>query len=316
MRHHRMRCTNPKLVATLILALGAGAGAGTARADEADATKKVISATAVIRPALDGSMDVTYGDQREISTLEDGSEIVSLTVPPIRTEEVSVDLCWDKKWDPAKNPKRIMYEPVPIAAEGGAGHVQYTFYPYRLEEARKYGRKWFRQYEVCARGLGQSDVDHWYMFTAGAAQADTNQLRNSRIGWDYRTGSTPPSYTLTYGFAQGSQLCGGTPAAKACSDSSISASIQQVKAGELRGGFKAPMGELQPYWKSGVAAWWDGKAIGGSPSFQSQGTIAHGLWEYAEDDPAGIQPAISLEVYAEFKCNRWLGFGCSLLQPA
>jgi hypothetical protein len=299
------------VVASLALLPGSPA-VGSPGAPGAPAVESVISAGATLIPRLDGTLEVIRGDQRELLTLADGAEVTKITpAPEPEPEESTLYICYDSRWDPQKNPKRVMYPPVPVAGETGAGHIQYVFTVFRLEEARRYSGQWHRQFEACARGLGQSDAEHWRMEYAGATEADIGS-KFSRIGWEYRTGETPPKYTLTYGFAVGTKMCAGVPAAKACSDSSISAAIEQVASGELTGGFKAPVGELRPAWENGVAGWWSGAKVGGAPAFQSHGTVLHALWEYKADDTKSMQPALYAEVYAKFKCSRWMGLGCAV----
>lgn len=258
---------------------------------------------------------VKVGDQQEMIVEPDGGqENVTSPAPVPTAPEEELGECLTSK-STVNDKNRVAYAPVPVAAAADVGHIQYIFNLYRLEKARKVGDKPKRQYETCSRGLGQSDADNWRMVLAGAAQADTNPERTTRIGWSYRSGTTPPSYTLTYGFATGSNVCGGAPAAKACSDKSISGSIVQTVGGQLLGGFKAPMGQGQYLWQNNVAGWWDGEDIEGAKAYRSHGTVIHSLWEYAETDPVGTQPGHYFEVYAYFTCSRWFGFGCGVPEP-
>lgn len=258
---------------------------------------------------------VKVGDQQE-TVLEPDVSARNVTGPaPVpTTPEDEVGVCLTSK-STVDDKNRVAYAPVPVAAAGDVGHIQYIFHLYRLEKARRVMGKPQRQYETCSRGLGQSDADNWRMQVAGAAQADTNPTKTTRIGWSYRSGATPPSYALTYGFARGSNVCGGAPAAKACSDSSISGSIAQTASGQLLGGFKAPMGQGQYLWENNVAGWWDGEDVEGEKAYRSHGTVIHSLWEYDETDPVGTQPGHYFEVYAYFTCSRWFGFGCGVPEP-
>lgn len=306
------RFTRPVVLIVGLLSSLPGAPANAEIPSAPAAVESVLTAGATLIPRLDGSLEVIRGDQREVLTLADGSERIDVSVAPVPTES-SVYICFDKKWDPKSNPNRVTYPPVAIAAANGRGHIQYVVGVFRLDDARKTGPTavWQRQWEACSRGLGQADVENWRLAIAGGTSADTND-RFTRIGWDFRTGDTPPKYTLTYGFAQGVKLCAGVPVAKACSDSSISAAIEQHKSGWLRGGFKAPMGTLRDNWTNGVAGWWDGNEVGGAPAYQSQGTVIHSLWEYPMNDPVGVHPALYAEVYAKFVCTRWFGLGCAV----
>lgn len=298
------------VIASIVPAIPAGA------TRNARSVETSISAAVRVVPHLDGTLDVEYLDQQQVVREGDATEVVRKLAPvPQDDEPVEVAICFDEKWN-GQDPNRITYPPVPIAADAGVGHVQYIFSLFRLEYARRYLNVWQRQFEACSRGLAQSDAEHWKLLEGGAAEADINPERFTRIGWNYRSGPTPPKYSLSYGFAHGSDLCAGVPAAKACSDSSVSASVTQTKSGQLLGGFKGPQGSLQPYWKNGVAGWWDGSEIGGVQAFQSQGTVVHSLWEYPMDDAYGVEPPLYGEVFADFSCERWLGLGCSLPRPS
>ncbi|MBI4728305.1 MAG: hypothetical protein HY775_02200 [Acidobacteria bacterium] len=177
------------------------------------------------------------------------------------------------------------YPAIPLAGSGRTGHVLYVFFPYEMKDARLVENHYTRQWELCSKGGGQSDLDPWKLDYVGGAQANTTQTRISKIGWNWKTGSTPPSYTLTHGFAVGTSVC--------------------IKYNDV-------------FWKNNVTGWWDGQAVGGDAANRWHGTVVQGLWEYPMNDPEGQVVEYSLNVYEQTHCDGsfWNGMvPCYILDP-
>ncbi|GAA0628518.1 hypothetical protein GCM10009547_35200 [Sporichthya brevicatena] len=161
------------------------------------------------------------------------------------------------------------------------GSIHFQYHPYRITAAREVEGAPTTQWEVCSVGGGQLADHRLRRVGTGIALADSENFR--RIGYSWRTGSTPENYTLGLGFQVKKGPVG------------ISASLTQKPADKLLGSHRGPWNTfMDTYDRNAVNAWWQDNCIGRwyrcwpkSGSHDFQGAIAHGLWEF----PAGTEPS-------------------------
>jgi len=265
-----------------------------------------------------GVMTVGQAVTTEIVQYADGTrEMIETTESdPTSSEASSLATCVSDRQ--GTEPGYTAFTPIHRVADPGFGHAHYVFSLSKLENARELtnpanGNKYkTQQWEVCAKGNGQTDIADWQLYQLGGAAADTDSSQPRLIGWKYKTGATPPSYTLKYGFAMGTSACVGPEGeAQACSDTSISGEVSQEASGRLRGGSEGPGSANNAYADNNVAGWWDGEEVGGDEPFHSHGTVIHGLWEYPMSNQ---QTALDwqFDIFGYALCKPFLIWGCDV----
>ncbi|MGQ0468106.1 MAG: hypothetical protein ACT4QG_22660 [Sporichthyaceae bacterium] len=200
------------------------------------------------------------------------------------------------------------FDPAEIYYDDRRGVQQYQFRVYRKTDARRMdlGAK-STQYEVCGTG-GMDLKDGHRAFKAGLGFAFPDASKTHRIGYKWKTGTTPADYSLSMGFQLGNDK---TPL-------SIGASINQTPGDKLTGSFDGPgKGSLDQWKRNGVNAWWQDSCISGwsrcklhadgSPNFQ--GTVAHGLYEFRPEEAAKVTH-FAADSYLDYACQAPFDMGC------
>lgn len=170
---------------------------------------------------------------------------------------------------------RTGFAPLPIKSaqvNNSEEVTQHFFYPYRQRNARTINGVSQLQYLICANG-GTDGQNGIRSLQAGPGIFFKNSSTTRKIGQQWRTGTTPSSYTISLGFQVGTGPV------------NISGSISQTPQNVLKGSTVGPYAsDLDTYARNAAVGWWDADCgflchrLSGSADLQ--GSVVEALWEF------------------------------------
>lgn len=183
-------------------------------------------------------------------------------------------------------------------------YSQFDFHPYQYQYARQVvGTGYTQQWIICSNG-GTDPHGGWRISISGSGSSYNDAATSKRQGWNWKSGTTPNTYSLSLGFKYTRKPI------------EITGGISQTPVDRLAGSFSAPYeAPLSAYAVNAVNGWWEdacesnfyGRCWRWDGSQNFQGTVVEGMWELPQVQPANTYTFL-MDRYIHYFCAN--PFGC------